>query len=115
MSKLLCKILSSKKIHLTFTEKNFVKESLDILSIFEPKIDEIFYQKFIEAINVSKNEFDAGKKFLEYIYFLRYPISYPKIKNLKKYKVGLTTDFDETKLNLSEQETKNIQTLLNKI
>lgn len=115
MNGLLQKILNSKKIHLTFSEKNFVKESYEVLSIFEPNIDKIFYEKFVTAVNNSNDKFTAKKVFLDYIYTLRYPVSYHKIKNLSKYKLGLTTELDETKLTLPEQEIKNIKIILNQI
>ncbi|MCS7151469.1 MAG: hypothetical protein NZ928_03675 [Endomicrobia bacterium] len=112
---LLEKILNSNKIHFTFSEKNFIKESFDILSIFLPDIGKFFYEKFVKATKNSKSKFEAKNKFIDEVLMLRYPVSYTKIKKLKKYKIGLTLEFDENKLNLAEKDVKFIKNVVNKI
>ncbi|MFN3551460.1 MAG: hypothetical protein ACK4WJ_06615, partial [Endomicrobiia bacterium] len=97
------KILNSEKIHLTQSEKIFIKETFEILSIFSDKIEKIFWHKYNEVINYKNNKFDAGKKFFLSIQNLRYPVSFNKIQKIKKFlthkKVGFSNlEFNENEL-----------------
>jgi hypothetical protein len=118
---ILQKIFNSEKIHLTASEKNFVKETFELLSIFSDKISDIILQKFEEILNLSKNKFDAGKNFFDFIYHIRYPISYKKIEQLKKYKkrygfdFSWNLEFDEEKIceGLQKETLEEIKKIIN--
>lgn len=110
-NKVLQQILSSEKIHLTQTQKNFVKETFIILSIFADDIEQLVLQKFNEIIKTTKNKFDAGKVFYNTMCQLRYPVSYEKLIRLKKIKKQ-TFEFDESSL---QQFYPEIISIVNKI
>lgn len=80
-------ILNSDKIHLTFSQKNFIKETYEILSIFKRDIYEVFKEKLKKAVSYSTNKFKNGEMFFKQIYELRYPITSKKLKQLKKFKI----------------------------
>ena len=118
---ILQKIFNSEKIHITSSEKNFIKETFEILSIFSDKLSDLILQKFEEILNLSKNKFDAGKNFFDFIYYIRYPVSYKKILQLKKYKkkygfeFSWNFEFDEEKLcnDLPKETLKEIKKIIN--
>ncbi len=77
-----------KEVHLTVTEQNFVKESIEVLSIFDQRIEE----KINEIISsLPKDKHIRSIIFLEKIFCLRYPVLYHEMKlknnsfNLKIY------------------------------
>ncbi len=113
------KILNSNEIHLTQSEKNFVKETFDILSIFSDEVEKIFLQKYNEAV-CSKNKFEAEKKFFNSIQQLRYPVSFNKIQKIKKFlthkKVGFSNlEFNETELFGNHKNYSEIKGILTKL
>lgn len=102
-NKILHLIFSSDKIHLTQSQKNFIKETYEILSIFDKNVDKLFLQNFNQITETAKNKFHAGNFFYKNIYKLRYPVSWQKLAKLKKFK-KYNFEFDEKSLseNLSE-------------
>lgn len=113
------KLLNSPEIHLTHSQKNFIKETYELLSIFSKQLELIVEKKFKESVTLESNKFKAGEKFFEYISQLRYPISFPKlqklkkIKNLKNYLSNLTFEFDENLLPKKLQ--KELKGILNEL
>lgn len=96
-------ILNSDKIHLTTSQKNFIKETYELLSIFKKDVYKIFKEKLNRAISSSDNKFKSGEIFFKQIYELRYPITSTKLKLLKKFKIHSL-----------EISTKEIKSLNNK-
>ncbi len=112
-------ILTSQQLHLTLSQKNFIKETYEILSIFYPDIVKIIKQKFHEIKTKQKNKYLAGEEFFEFIQNLRYPISFQKIKKikkipeLKKYINIITLELDEDKF--PEELRNNLKEILNQL
>lgn len=118
--KLLLKIFESNKIHLTVSQKRFIEQSYEILSIFLPEIGHVISRRYEEIINSEKNRYIAGKKFFDYINELRYPVTTHKIIQLKNFlkqnkirKNVNTLEFDELTLNISNQLLSRIRNILN--
>jgi len=108
-------IFNSDKIHLTFSEKKFVKETTKILKIFFNKTEEVIYKKFKKIIANSNDKIKNKTEFLDFIYSLRYPISWQKIKELKKInnKIPFNLEFDEQKF--FKHNIEEIKKIINKI
>jgi len=108
-------IFTSDKIHLTFSEKEFVKETIKILKIFFHKADDIVYKKFKKIVSTSDDKIKNKKEFLEFIYTLRYPISWQKLKEIKKInnKIPFNLEFDEQKF--FETNLDEVRNIINKI
>ena len=106
-------IFNSEKIYLTFSEKEFVKETIKILKVFFHKIESVVYKKFKKITSISDDKFKNKKEFLDFIHSLRYPISWQKIKVLKKInnKIPLNLEFDEQKI--FEKEIIEIKKTIN--
>ncbi|MCS7231408.1 MAG: hypothetical protein RMJ67_04650 [Elusimicrobiota bacterium] len=105
-------IFNSDKIHLTHSQKNFIKETYEILSIFRKDINKIIKEKFKSAMLYSNNKFKNGKIFFEEIYKLRYPITYKKLTQLRKFKIfSLEIDINQTNI-YSEKEISEIKNIL---
>ncbi len=113
------KLINSPKVHLTHSQKNFIKETYELLSIFNQQLYTIFEQEFKKITSIENNKFKAGEKFFEYVQQMRYPISFlklqklKKIKNLKKYISNLTFEFNEELL--PEELQKELKEILNKL
>ncbi len=109
-------IFNSDKIHLTFSEKEFVKETIKILKVFFHKIESVVYKKFKKITSISDDKFKNKKEFLDFIHSLRYPISWQKIKAIKKInnKVPLHLEFDEQKF-FNKDALQKIEPILNNI
>lgn len=112
-------ILNSEKIHLTQSEKNFIKETFEILSIFSEETEKIFLQKYNEIINSKKNKFVCGKEFFVFAQKLRYPISFDKIQQIKKFfahkKLSISNlEFNEEILD-TQQNLQKIKKILTKL
>lgn len=84
-----------EEIHLTFSQKRFVKETIEILSIFCPEVDNLVKEKLAEIKELNKDKFQKGEIFFSYIFSLRYPILSKKLEILKNYKIPWDLEFDE--------------------
>lgn len=73
-------------LHLTFSEKKFIQESIEILEIFKPDITDEIERFLMEIKKMDKDKFTKGKIFFDYIFSLRYPVLSVKIQELKKLK-----------------------------
>jgi len=109
-------IFLSPHIHLTFSQKEFVKETIKILNIFCPKIEKIILEKFNKIISPPKNKDVNTRLFLDFIYSLRYPISWEKIKKLKKINKSIPSsnlEFDEK--DFFKKDLRKIKSIMNEI
>lgn len=118
-NQILEEILNSSKAHFTHSHKSFIKETYELLSIFNKQLCIIFEQEFKKITAIEDNKFKVGEKFFEYVQQLRYPISFPKLKKLKKingfkkYLPNLTLEFDENIL--PKELQKELKEILNKL
>jgi len=109
-------ILNSEKIHLTFSEKEFVKETVKILKTFFHKTEDVIYKKFNQIVSTSNDKIKNKTEFLDFLYSFRYPISWQKIKVIKKInnKVPLHLEFDEQKF-FNKDILQKVEPILNNI
>ncbi|MEN3013575.1 MAG: hypothetical protein ABDH23_03035 [Endomicrobiia bacterium] len=84
---ILSEIFNSEKLHLTHSQKIFIKETYEILSIFKKEVDKIFKYNFETSILSSKDRIKNGELFFRKTYQLRYPITSKKLNQLKKFKI----------------------------
>lgn len=101
----------NEEIYLTFSERKFIKETIEILSIFEPGIDNLIKEKLAEIKKLNKDKFRRGKIFFSFIFSLRYPILSKKLEALRSYKVPWNLEFDEGDFFLEEEAKKIINQL----
>ncbi|MEO0097021.1 MAG: hypothetical protein ABIK78_02870 [candidate division WOR-3 bacterium] len=94
-------------IHLTFSQKRFIKETIEVLSIFYPEIESLIKEKLAAIKKLDKNRFRKGEIFFSFIFSLRYPILSRKLAILKNYKIPQDLEFDEDNFPFRE-EIKNI-------
>lgn len=96
-----------EEIHLTFSQKRFIKETIEILSIFYPEVKNLIKEKLKGIKKLNKDKFQKGEIFFSYIFSLRYPILNKKLEILKNYKIPWDLEFDEDNFPF-KQEIKNI-------
>ncbi len=84
-----------EELHLTFSQKRFIKETIEILKIFYPEIENLIESKLTEIKKLDNNRYEKGKIFFTYIFSLRYPILSKKLPILKNYKIPFNLEFDE--------------------
>ncbi|MCS7249637.1 MAG: hypothetical protein N2323_07155 [candidate division WOR-3 bacterium] len=94
-------------IYLTFSQRKFIKETIEILSIFCPEVKTLIKEKIKEIKKLDKNKFQKGEIFFSYIFSLRYPVLNKKLAALKNYKVPWNLEFDEDNYSFKD-EIKNI-------
>jgi len=112
---LLHEIFSSARLHLTFSQKEFVKETIKILNIFCPKIEELILKKFNKIVSSSNDKNITTKLFLDFIYSLRYPISWKKIKELKKMDKSAPLDLEFDEEVFFKTDLQKIKSIINEI
>lgn len=100
-----------EEIHLTFSQKKFIKETIEILSIFYPKVNNLIKEKLTEIKKLKKDKFQKGKIFFSYIFSLRYPILSKKLEILKNYKIPWDLEFDEDNFPFKQEIKKIINQL----
>lgn len=104
-------ILNSDKIHLTVSQKNFIKETYEILSIFKENVYEIFKKKLKETSTFSTDKVRNGEAFFEQVYELRYPITSKKLKQLKKFKI-YSLEIATSEIKSSQKDIQKIKNIL---
>lgn len=88
-------------IYLTFSQKRFIEETIETLSIFSPEVKNLIAEKLSEIRKLPKDKFYKGKIFFSFIFSLRYPILSKKLEILKNYKIPWHLEFDEDDLGLN--------------
>lgn len=100
-----------EKIHLTFSQKRFIKETIEILSIFSSNIHILIKEKLAEIKKLNKDKFYKGALFFSYIFSLRYPVLSKKLGILKNYKIPPNLEFDEDGFPFKDEIKKIINQL----
>lgn len=92
-----------EEFHLTFSQKRFIKETIELLAIFYPEIENLIESKLVEIKKLDKNQYEKGKIFFSYIFSLRYPILSKKLQILRNYKIPWNLEFDEEDFPFKEE------------
>ncbi|MEO0120732.1 MAG: hypothetical protein ABIK40_05665 [candidate division WOR-3 bacterium] len=100
-----------EELHLTFSQKRFIKETIEILSIFYPEIESLIKERLAEIKKLDKNRFQKGEIFFSFIFSLRYPVLSKKLAILKNYKIPWDLEFDEDEFPFKEEIKKIINQL----